>query len=601
MALQTKTISANGSKGHHKFTLTVTENSTSVANNSSSISFSFVLSPISSGWDWNYSSSVPVSYSLTVGGSTYSGNIMSYDGASTVTVRQDTFNVTHSSDGTKNINYSFNVTSLDVSYLTGSASASSTMALTTIPRAATLTSAPSFTDRVNPTITYSNPAGNNATSLQACITSADGGTTYVAYRDIPKTGTSYTFPLTGNELTTLWRASANTNTLNVRFSIKTVIGSNTYYSYLEKAFVVTDANPTLSPTLVDSFPAAEAFTGNTTTHIRYFSNIDVSAGAQALKEATIKSYKITCGSQTITTATGTFTNIESGTFVFSVTDSRGNTTTQTINRSLINYIHLTCNVELNNPDATGNMSFTVKGNYFNGSFGTVNNTLTLRYRYRADTGSYSDWRTVTATLNGNTYSYNGTITGLDYRSGYYIDVSAGDRLSNADVLEIPFKSMPVFDWGESDFNFNVPVTIQGWQVDTVIEEGEETGYYEDENGLAQNGNYTWTFRKWSSGLLECWCNCTISTTVRNNWGSYLFASGRLIKTNLLFPREFIEVPVVNASLSAGYAGGILMPTGSSAIPVNRYTTGTLEIVRGGILSTSQFDYTINYQVKGKWK
>ncbi|MGN8990982.1 hypothetical protein [Bariatricus sp. HCP28S3_E2] len=64
MALQTKTITCNGSNGHHAFTLTVTENSTSTSNNTSSVSFNFKLSSVKTGYDWNYSNNVPVTYLL---------------------------------------------------------------------------------------------------------------------------------------------------------------------------------------------------------------------------------------------------------------------------------------------------------------------------------------------------------------------------------------------------------------------------------------------------------------------------------------------------------------------------------------------------------
>ena len=71
MALQTKSISANGAKGHHKFTLKVTENSTNTSNNTSSVSWSLILSPVSSGYDWSYSNTVPVSYTVTFNGTKY--------------------------------------------------------------------------------------------------------------------------------------------------------------------------------------------------------------------------------------------------------------------------------------------------------------------------------------------------------------------------------------------------------------------------------------------------------------------------------------------------------------------------------------------------
>jgi hypothetical protein len=53
--------------------------------------------------------------------------------------------------------------------------------LPTIPRQATITSAPDFTDLDNPTIYFSNPAGNAVDSLKACI-NFDGTINVAAYR-----------------------------------------------------------------------------------------------------------------------------------------------------------------------------------------------------------------------------------------------------------------------------------------------------------------------------------------------------------------------------------------------------------------------------------
>ena len=132
-------ISANGSKGHHKFTLNVTETSTSSANNTSSLSFSFVISPIQTSWNWEQWGA-NINYVVTINGTQYTGSIPNYDGYSSVTLKSGTQIVTHNTDGSKSISYSFSVTDTSgQSYTCGNASASGTMALTTIPRYLTIT------------------------------------------------------------------------------------------------------------------------------------------------------------------------------------------------------------------------------------------------------------------------------------------------------------------------------------------------------------------------------------------------------------------------------------------------------------------------------
>ena len=127
-------ISANGSKGHHKFTLTVTETSTSVSNNTSTISYSFKLSPITKRYDWDWKTRT-ISYTIKINGASYTGTIPKYDGSSTVTLKSGTQTVSHNADGTKTIEFSFDVRDeIGETYTSGNASASGSMDLTPLAK-----------------------------------------------------------------------------------------------------------------------------------------------------------------------------------------------------------------------------------------------------------------------------------------------------------------------------------------------------------------------------------------------------------------------------------------------------------------------------------
>ena len=159
-------IYANGSKGHHKFTLTVNETSTSVENNTSTISFSFKLSPIISGYDWlNWTNANrTVSYNISVNGTTYTGTIPNYDGTSTVTLKSGTQTVAHNSDGAKTISYYFSVTdTAGMSYTCGNASATGTLALTTLERPSSDAGSSGGSSGASPIITASVVDTNNTT------------------------------------------------------------------------------------------------------------------------------------------------------------------------------------------------------------------------------------------------------------------------------------------------------------------------------------------------------------------------------------------------------------------------------------------------------
>lgn len=394
--------------------------------------------------------------SIIVNGVEYTGSkkvVLSYD--SNTEVMNCLGAIGHNTDGTKTITISatgsISGTTLTATYLTA------TVELDTIYRNATITSAPDFTDEDNPKITYSNKAGDTVSSLQACIADNNGVNIYVPYRNISKTGTSYTFSLTDAERKTL-RTATTGKSRTVKFYIKTVLNGETYYSSMAKTLSIVNASPTLAPTVEDTDAETLALTGSKDILIKYFSDATFSTGATAVKEATLKSQKISCGSKNATTATGTLQNIESGNFTITATDSRGYTTTQTVKKTMVEYIKLTCNIEAEAPTATGEMVLNVSGNYFNNNFGVADNVLIVNYRYKENDGEWGEWIAGEATADGNTYAGEIAITGLNYQSKYTFQARSADMLMTIDSAEISVKTTPIFDWSADDFNFNVPIT-----------------------------------------------------------------------------------------------------------------------------------------------
>lgn len=404
--------------------------------------------------------------------------------------------ITHNSDGSKTFSCSFfqeinqTIAGYKITTLTGS----DTFTLDKIPRAATITSAPNFTDEENPVLKYSNSAGTSA-SLQAAILLSDGSTSIAEYRTISNTRNSYTFNLTEAERNKIWQLSANSKSLTVRFYLKTTLGGRTYSTYTTKTLTIVNANPTISATVTNnSSEQIIALTGGDKL-IKYYSSANVSTQATALKNATITSYKITCGSKNITTASGTFTEVESGDFVFSVVDSRGNIATQTITKDIIDYIKLTCNLDAKNPNAEGEMNFSVNGNYFNNSFGLVNNSLTIQYRYKENDGEFIDWIDVSpVNVSENTYSCDTTVTGLNYMNAYTFQARAIDKLVTIESSTSTVKAIPIFDWSENDFNFNVPVHFSkgatGIEFPVSLETGTWTPSVDNASITTSEGWYT---------------------------------------------------------------------------------------------------------------
>lgn len=237
--------------------------------------------------------------------------------------------------------------------------------------------------------------------------------------------------------------------------------------------------PVLSPIVEELNSNALALTGNKDTLIRYYSSVNFSFNAVAQNMATIASYLLTYGSSKYTTATGQIGNIESGVFTFKATDSRGFTTTKVITKNVIPYFKPTCNIIRESSTPDGNLTVKINGNCFNGSFGLVNNALTLKYRYKVSGGTYSDWVEITASRStDNTYNATVSFTGLDYKQAYIFQATIADTINTITSAETTIRFLPVFDWSEDDFNFNVPVNINGSDLtmngETVLKHNIET-------------------------------------------------------------------------------------------------------------------------------
>lgn len=341
------------------------------------------------------------------------------------------------------------------------ASGGAAVSLPTIPRQASLTSAQDFTDESNPTIEYSNPAGSSVAILQAAIYSSDETTAYAAYRNISKTGKKYTFDLTEEERNAIRVAMPNSNSMTVKFCLKCVIGSNTYYSAIAKTVTIVNGNPVFAPVLEEQNPIVQTLTGDAETLIRYVSNVLVTSNATAVKSATLTRQKITNGSAVFEESPATFNRVESDTFSFEATDSRNNSASTKVTKTTIPYVLLTCNIGSDTPDTDGNFTFGVSGNYYPGGFGAVDNTLTVEYRYKVSGQEFGEWTEMEPRIIGNSYTASAQFTGLDYRTTYIFQARAIDKVATAETPEKPMRSMPVFDWGEKDFNINGDFNVNG--------------------------------------------------------------------------------------------------------------------------------------------
>ena len=399
-------------------------------------------------------SSVVINGVEVYSGGTYS-NITDYQDR---TFASAAMKIAHNPDGSK----SFTVSGFSGwIYESGTTYASSqTFTLPTIPRASSV-SCSTANIGSNATITISRASSSFTHTLSYTFGSLSG----TIATKTSSTSVSWTIPTTFYAQIPNDKSGTGTITCDT-YNGSTLIGSK------PTSFTATvnesASKPTLNPTAVDSNATTTALTGDSSKFIKYYSNASVSTGASARNSATLTSQKITCGAKSISSASGTINAVESGSFTFSATDSRGYPTTQTVNKTLIAYIKLTCSLNAGAPTTSGVATLKISGNYWDGTFGAVANTLTVQYRYKIQGGSYGDWTTVSATKSNNTYNATATISGLDYQTTYVFQARAVDKLATVNTDEQARRTTPIFDWSKDDFNVNGTLKVNNTNIFDLI-------------------------------------------------------------------------------------------------------------------------------------
>lgn len=266
--------------------------------------------------------------------------------------------------------------------------------------------------------------------------------------------------------------------------------------------------------------------------------------------------------------------------------SRGFTSYQYITRELVDYFKQTCDLEVSAPTTSGKADLTISGNWFDGSFGAVANVLQLQYCYKENNSDYGDWITVIPDSSTyNKYEYSTTLTGLNYKSKYTFKARAIDKI-NTVISELQVRrTEPIFDWGvdsngNADFNINGALKINGNSIDYIVEEGT--------NGI-------WTYRKWNSGIAECWGTTSPKTlTLNTAWGNLYTNNTSLINNAISYPFSFTATPAVVAST-------IFNNTSYWAVMANSGGVSSSPKYKAVMPQSGSATCSLHFRVIGKWK
>ena len=247
------------------------------------------------------------------------------------------------------------------------------------------------------------------------------------------------------------------------FNGDNLIGENdtTMYATVRESI----SSPDLNATAEDVNESTIALTGDSKKLVKGFSNLRVISTAVAKNSAAISSVVVKVGGKTANGSDVTLEGVESSDVTVTATDSRGFPSSKTIEGlSLIPYTPLTINPTAARLSPTSDVvQIYADGSFYNGDFGMVFNALAVKARSRLLGGEFSDYTELKTTIAEKTYTASGQLTGLSYNSIYEVEVTAFDAVytSGKTWTYRINKGIPMFDYGEDDFNFNVPVRIQG--------------------------------------------------------------------------------------------------------------------------------------------
>lgn len=455
--------------------ITVTQSSQSISGNYSNVAWSLTLSSTYSGTYRNQG----VSWSTNIGGTNYSGTFtFNFATYSTKTIASGTTKIYHNSNGTKSITATGDIGNTFTSSIGGPASVSVGLTLSTIPRASVPTVSPSPCD-AGATLTIATHRAS--TSFTHTATYAFGTATGTIATKTTAADIAWVIPMSlldeiPNDLTGTGTITLTTYDGTTSLGSKSVSFSVSVPTSVVPTFgTITNSEATTSPNVAT---IVGAYVKDKTTL-----NVAITSESPAYSSP-ITARKIEVAGQTINAASGVTAPIaQSGTLalVGTVTDSRGRSSSETVNISVLNYAapaitsSSAARVTAGGvPDANG-VYFKVNVVAVTQSLivGTQRNSLSYVIRIKA-TNDATPWASVTpiksGTATGTGYNEDSILGTFSVSSSYTVRIEITDSLAGLAVKEMSVSTggTQVHFSGSTDaVGFGKYVTIPTASIDAV--------------------------------------------------------------------------------------------------------------------------------------
>lgn len=399
-----------------KYKITVTQNSQSIANNTSNVTVSVRVYRTNTGYTTYGTGTVYV----TINGTQYTESITTSDKitSSGVTIFSKTLNIAHNADGTKTLATSARITHDQFS----SSNQSYSQTLTTVPRATTPKVSASSVN-MGSDITISMPRASG--SFDHTVTYKFGSKTGTIGSNL---GTSKVWEVPLSLAGEIPNATSGTVTITVKtYNGSTLIGTKTV-SFTAK--VPSSVVPTIGSVAVADTNTAYATQFGSLVQGK--SKAKFTINASGAYGSTIKTYKTEIEGKSYSGATPTtavLTGSGNVTATITVTDSRGRTasTTKTFNRIPYTTPKITA-FDVIRADAKGVENYEGENAKITATFSiaSVSNKNTNTYKIEYKKQSETAWKTIES---GSGYTYNKSITTgaiFDANAAYDIRLTVTD-------------------------------------------------------------------------------------------------------------------------------------------------------------------------------
>lgn len=446
--------------------LTLTESNVVTSANTSKVRI--LWKSTQSGESWNgYTRTAK--YYVSINGGAETEYLVNYTlpQNSTAAIVDTTITINHKSDGSGTVAVR---TWMDTSISAGVVTQSKSLNLTTIPRASSLDELYCSTSYFDGTLTYKYTP-KSASFYNRCVIALNlsGAFTTVKTVNIGQKAASQqteTVTLSESELSNIYNKIPNTTKGTLRFTFFTY--SNSGYSTqigdaVDKEITLTipEIEATQPTAIMTITPVSSLPSPFNTLYIKGKTQIKAEISGDGKYGASIISSVVNIGGASGQSGYtwGNF-SVNDVTVIGTVTDTRG------YSRKLIETISLTdyskpqiipiygeSEVVAARCDASGNvvdngtyLKIKAKRSYSKVVSGTQKNFCSIRYRYMAEGGSYSDWTTILATSASSDEITTGALLNgkLDVTRTYLVQVQAVDTIGETGTTTITLPTEKVY-------------------------------------------------------------------------------------------------------------------------------------------------------------